>query len=1343
VSSILRSFVLLVFVAWSFSGFADDEEENVLLPEVLHSFSIGIPDFNSGAIPGGDGNFYGVTRAGGKGEGTVFKVTPAGVVSVLVEFGNPASEARGRRPAGTLVDGGAGVFYGVTEEGGRFGNGTIFRVTTAGVIKTLVDFSDEDDAAAPGAYPSAGLTLGADGNFYGTTRSSSNDRGTIFRISPAERFESLATFTGTSGTLPGESPSSRLVQRPDGTLVGLAYGGGKFNLGTIFLVDPDGHPQRSISFGPTTGPETLKGFNVIFDLVCAADGTIYGALYDDSSNGHVWQLPLSGAPSYLADVLQDMNGVSLYGFQPAIGLTPGGDVLVAVTYDDDGYGGIYKVAATGGTVSRLGAFPAFPGRPSYDFNTTTIGSDGTGGYIGSYFGLLYRATGAGVITLLASPNGDGGSGSGAVPAAPVVFAPVGAPNAGTLYGYCRFGGANDNGTIFKLPAGGSFSALASLPQQHRLGNNAARPEITPDGAGNLLLPGEGATNAGGILKVDPSGVVSEIATFDFDNAPNNFAQDPYGRLTPDGAGGFYGLAQPHGSIYSSTTLAATVFHLTALNALEFVGNVPKISGNGNLQPDGHLTTDSLGNLFGTVASYNNQSSGLIYRMTPAGVYSAVADLFAASNRTGAHKPVGPIVREGGANSFIFPAVGDSGDQLLRLTTSSTIQRVFFFDPEDDNQEFFDNNYTVSPLVRMNDGTLYGLTEGGGEEGEGFLYRLAPNGTFTMLYSFKTGMEAGNPGYPGNPGHRGDQNTPGLTLGPDGLIYGVSGQGGVAGGGVLFRFATVPQTTSTTIAPTTVTAHTAILEGSLMNNGFAGTYWFTGGIDGEPEVTDPTNRTAFAGFNGTQTFSNFPTDLKGHSSYHFQFHTSVGPNPAVETAGATLSFTTPNGAPQPQNDTIIVTAASGDFPGDVLANDIDLDGDTVSIDSIAIQPAFGTVVIADDHKSLKYQPGVNFVGAKQDSFTYKVSDNYSGGALTATATVNVLLDSTVLGDYAGLLFDAPASSNLPPEAAAVPSPDQIAAGFAQLALSRTRAFTARFDIGGRSVAVKGAVSATRDTPLRGDRGRLTGTFRPLPAGTEGRVTYNGRTLVLRAGQGFGAAGGAVVPPSDFTMRLAPDQVRDPIAGDGLPAGSGFAVVRRGKKDRAVIVGVLPDGTAFSKKSVIGATHTLPFFTSIYRDKSGSLNGELAIADTTAGEIDNAPGKTTHWQKESNDDDKRFAGGFAMTMTPYGGKYKVPARGKPPLTVPMGGVLLATFDRGGLFSARSTAFSFTGAKPVVSPVIENSAHATLKFDARTGLINGAFRPGTKAVKYRGVVVQRDNDCSGFFVGTADTGSVELAF
>jgi hypothetical protein len=135
---------------------------------------------SGGAVPaagltlGEDGNFYGTTMQ------TVFQVRTNGKLTTLASIPNynPMSA-----PEAGLILGNDGNFYGTTVLGGNtslnggFGVGTVFKVTTNGVLTTLVSFSDTN-----GVYPNA-LTLGNDGNFYGTTYlgGASND-GTVFRM---------------------------------------------------------------------------------------------------------------------------------------------------------------------------------------------------------------------------------------------------------------------------------------------------------------------------------------------------------------------------------------------------------------------------------------------------------------------------------------------------------------------------------------------------------------------------------------------------------------------------------------------------------------------------------------------------------------------------------------------------------------------------------------------------------------------------------------------------------------------------------------------------------------------------------------------------------------------------------------------------------------------------------------------------------------------------------------------------------------------------------------------------------------------------------------------------------
>src|SRR5438128_651826 len=104
----------LILLAAGLSPRAALAADDVVVPEVLHSFSTGIPSFETGAIPANDGNFYAVSQRGGGGDGAVVKITPAGVVTVLAAFGDPDGPAPGQHPEGPLAFDGVSKLYGAT-----------------------------------------------------------------------------------------------------------------------------------------------------------------------------------------------------------------------------------------------------------------------------------------------------------------------------------------------------------------------------------------------------------------------------------------------------------------------------------------------------------------------------------------------------------------------------------------------------------------------------------------------------------------------------------------------------------------------------------------------------------------------------------------------------------------------------------------------------------------------------------------------------------------------------------------------------------------------------------------------------------------------------------------------------------------------------------------------------------------------------------------------------------------------------------------------------------------------------------------------------------------------------
>src|SRR5580765_1317374 len=85
--------------------------------------------------------------------------------------------------------------------------------------------------------PSTGVIQATDGNFYGvTSESGPSNAGSIYRITPAGTMTVLANFSGTNGL----SPYENLVQASDGNFYGTTYFGGQSNLGTVFKITAGG-----------------------------------------------------------------------------------------------------------------------------------------------------------------------------------------------------------------------------------------------------------------------------------------------------------------------------------------------------------------------------------------------------------------------------------------------------------------------------------------------------------------------------------------------------------------------------------------------------------------------------------------------------------------------------------------------------------------------------------------------------------------------------------------------------------------------------------------------------------------------------------------------------------------------------------------------------------------------------------------------------------------------------------------------------------------------------------------------------------------------------------------------
>jgi uncharacterized repeat protein (TIGR03803 family) len=203
--------------------------------DVLHKFAAadGVNP-QGGLIRATDGNFYGVTNEKGpNGSGTVFRLTPRGKVTVIHAFGF----TDGSQPKATLLQAANGKLYGTTQMGGPANAGVIFKTNLSGGSFTVIH--SFTNTGSDGYRPITGLVQTPDGRLYGTTPlggqppSNPDRRGVVYRLGQKGSVSVLHTFTG--GT-DGNTPLAAPTWGGDGHLYGTTFVGGMAGDGVAYSI---------------------------------------------------------------------------------------------------------------------------------------------------------------------------------------------------------------------------------------------------------------------------------------------------------------------------------------------------------------------------------------------------------------------------------------------------------------------------------------------------------------------------------------------------------------------------------------------------------------------------------------------------------------------------------------------------------------------------------------------------------------------------------------------------------------------------------------------------------------------------------------------------------------------------------------------------------------------------------------------------------------------------------------------------------------------------------------------------------------------------------------------------
>ena len=376
--------------------------------------------------------------------------------------------SNGDFPGGNLVADGAGNFYGVTSWGGQFNSsGTCVTPNGCGVVyeaspssgdwklTVIFKFSGSD-----GAVPGGGLVMDKSGNLYGAASFGGNGVcqgqtcGVIYELSPhpGGRWTEKLLYQF-QGAPDGETPTGTLALDANGNLYGVTTDGGSGS-GVAFELSP--------TSGAAWTEKTILAFTGAneagmpeFGLISDKAGNLYGVSNGGDENGvcgsegigcgMVYELSPNDGGQWTETVLFSFDGTN--GFRPT------GNLIF------DAAGNLYGTTADGGD---------------------DLSGCNNGGGCGLVYELLPGANGQWTENVLHEflPGADGNS----------PFAGVTLDSSGNLYGTTLYGGAANNGVVFKLAKRSSGTWPVTLLHSFTGGTDGGQPQsqLLLDSSGMLF-----------------------------------------------------------------------------------------------------------------------------------------------------------------------------------------------------------------------------------------------------------------------------------------------------------------------------------------------------------------------------------------------------------------------------------------------------------------------------------------------------------------------------------------------------------------------------------------------------------------------------------------------------------------------------------------------------------------------------------------------------------------------------------------------------------------------------------------------------------------------------------------
>lgn len=477
-------------------------------------------------------------------------------------------------------------------------------------------------------------------------------------------------------------------------------------------------------------------------LVEWPDGLFYGVASQGGAfnGGTVFRLTAGGEIA------------SLHDFRPEEGWGPMGGLAVG----DDG--ALYGTTRGGGPensgvvfrVTPQGDFRVLHGfaGPNVEGPSSRLVKDADGSFLGTIpggegSGTLFRITAAGDYQVIGRFGGSLG------------FDPRGdlfRASDGSVYGTTGAGGAEGNGTVYRLEPSGALRVVYDFRSE-----DGALPSGVVEGADGSLygVMEQGGDSIWGSVFRITLGATPHLTTLHSFSGGDGWK--PVASLLP----------VPGGALLGSTELGAggagTLFEVTPYGGYRTLHTFGTPDGRDGRRPVAPLILASNGRLYGTTVQGGDANRGTVYEMTRDGQVATLASFFGDLGSN----PYGRLSR--GSDGAFYGGTANGGTAgkgtIYRVDTAGRYRTLRSFDGPD-------GAGVLAALSDEIDGVFYGVAYSGGASSLGTVFRVDASGAFRLLHSFSGPDGAGPKG--------------GLVKGPDGALYGTTTQGGDRNRGTVFR-----------------------------------------------------------------------------------------------------------------------------------------------------------------------------------------------------------------------------------------------------------------------------------------------------------------------------------------------------------------------------------------------------------------------------------------------------------------------------------------------------------------------------------------------------------------------------